>query len=41
MDFLIYAFRKAAKACSPDCDYMPDDIGDATTGSFDIKREIA
>ena len=41
MDFLTYAYRKAAEAGYPDCEYVPDGIWDAAAASFDWTKETA
>jgi putative phosphoesterase len=41
MDFLTYAYRKAAEAGYPDCEYVPDGIWDAAAESFDWTRQTA
>lgn len=41
MDFLAYAYRKAAEAGHPDCEYVPDDIWEAAVESFDWERKVA
>ena len=41
MDFLTYAYRKAAEAGYPDCEYVPDGIWDAAAESFNWTRETA
>jgi putative phosphoesterase len=41
MDFLTFAYHKAAEAGYPDCEYVPDDIWDVAAESFDWEREIA
>ncbi len=41
MDFLNYAYRQAAEAGDPDCQYVPDDIWDAAAVSFDWMRPTA
>jgi putative phosphoesterase len=40
MNFLNYAYRKAAEAGYPDCEYVPDGIWDAAAQSFDWEKEI-
>jgi predicted phosphodiesterase len=37
MDFLRYAYRKAAEAGQADCEYVPDEIWDAAAESFDCE----
>jgi putative phosphoesterase len=39
--FLSHAYHKAAEAGHPDCEYVPDDIWDAATESFDWERYLA
>jgi len=41
LKFLAFAYRKAAEAGHPDCEYVPDDIWDAAVDSFDWERYIA
>jgi predicted phosphodiesterase len=41
MFFLKYAYRKAAEAGYPDCEYVPDDIWESAAASFDWTRETA
>ena len=41
MDFLTYAYRKAAEAGYPNCEYVPDEIWDAAACSFDWERKAA
>jgi putative phosphoesterase len=41
MDFLAYAFRKAAQAGYPDCEFVPDGIWDAAAETFDWERTVA
>jgi putative phosphoesterase len=41
IDFLAYAYRKAAEAGLPNCEYVPDEIWDAAAGSYDWERKAA
>jgi putative phosphoesterase len=41
MNFMNYAYRLAAEAGHPGCEYVPDDIWDAAAESFDWERETA
>ena len=41
MDFLAYAYHKAAEAGHPGCEYVPDEIWEAATESFDWERKVA
>ena len=40
MEFLSYAFQKAAQAGFPDCEYIPDKVWDRAAETFDWKEEI-
>jgi putative phosphoesterase len=41
MDFLHYAYRKAAEAGHSGCEYVPDGIWEAAAASFDWERALA